>query len=191
MSFKWSRMAVYFVVLSVLPACAHVRDDTLSPKSTVVGREHHEATLRALVDRSLGDAQKVNTPATARTTFARPYYFREYSIYPKGIESYGLEMRESDSQSTPYTARIRLPQLRYTTSFEKKKSVARGESVYREASGIETRSYELRHGHWRETGSVFVAHASELVPAEMVIAPEEVDEDSGSGVVKRLFFWRQ
>jgi hypothetical protein len=176
-----ARLGVLCLVLTILPACAMFSGGNGNPahfpESIRAEKEQHEATVRVLIERTLREAQAVNTASTAQLVFGKPYFFKEYVEYPEGIEDYALDIQDSDSKSTSYTAHVRLPKKRFSTELEKKKAKARRDTSFYESTGIETRSFEMRHGHWRETGSVFIAHESEARVLTSSQAEESTEAD--------------
>lgn len=163
----------------------------------VVDQSQREASLRALVDRHLKEASKPDSEQKAQLQFRKPYHFKEYVEYPDGIDSYSLDISSTDAKGTPFVAKVRIAKKRYVTALEKKKSKARKNSVFNYALGTETLSYELRHGQWRETGSVFVAQESQTGSSvvasssvEETVEDTQTDEQSSSGLFSKLKFWR-
>jgi hypothetical protein len=164
------------------------------PTSAPIVDADREAALRDLVASSLRAAERADSPSTSTLEFRRPYYFREYVAYPDGITGYELNTVASDSQTTPYTAQVKLKKNRHVTRFEKKKERVSSDGNFYASSGMETRTYELRHGRWREVGTLFVAEESD--PALKSFTPQfdEVvlggSEPEKKGILGRMLFWR-
>lgn len=193
------RIFIVSIIVATTSGCAIFRFGSSSSDSgftsTVVSDSERDAKLRELVDRSLRDAQRADTPESADLIFRRPYYYREYVNYPGGVEEYALETVASDSRITPYTAQVRLNKERFTTRFDKKKDRVRSNSSFYASRGHETRSYELRHGRWRETGTLFIAEETDDTLKKDTPEFDEVllggdASKEKKGLWRRIIFWR-
>ena len=131
----------------ILPGCAVLGGGKSKPapiaENATVDNQVDEVRLRAMVDKRLSESQQHSTADNAALNFSKPYFYKEYVDYPDGIQGYTLEILESDSKGTPYSARISLAKKRYVTKLVKKKSQARSDDSYSEAVGVETLSYEF------------------------------------------------
>jgi hypothetical protein len=196
------RFALVCLLLAVLPGCA-LFGVGKSPSKTmtsemVTDQSQHKAQLRALVDRRLTDSSKSNSANNAQLHYRKPFHYKEYVEYPNGIASYTVEISKTEYKGTPYFAKVRLAKKRYVTALEKKKSGARKDQEFFYSSGTQTLSYEMRHGKWVETGSVFVAQESQARYSVSFKSPaddamndaDESEEDSSSGLLNKLKFWR-
>ena len=196
------RIGLVCLLVAVLPGCAIFSGGKSKSKAmssdVVVDQSQHDKQLRTLIDRHLKDSSQYNSAANAQLLFRKPYHYREYVEYPNGIDSYSIDISKTEYKGTPYIAKARLEKNRYVTDLEKKKSKARKDSEFNFATGTQTLSYELRHGQWRETGSVFVAQESQAKSSSVEKSPavtEEVEEsqseeESSSGLLNKLKFWR-
>ncbi|MFP6582292.1 MAG: hypothetical protein VCD00_07020 [Candidatus Hydrogenedentota bacterium] len=193
------RVIIVCTIVATTSGCAMFRFGGSSSDSgftgTTISDFERDAKLRELIDRSLRDAQRADTPGAAELVFRRPYYYREYVNYSDGVEEYDVETIASDSRITPYTAQVRLNKERFTTRFDKKKDRARSNSNFYASRGHETRSYELRHGRWRETGTLFIAEETDDTLKRDTPEFDEVllgggASDESKGFWNRLLFWR-
>ena len=186
-----ARLAVLLLVVTVCAGCfGRGGSPSRMQSSGPVDDTNREQELRALIERVLTEEQTANSPATARLEERRPYHYREYVSYPNGVSSYELVTTESDMKSTPYLASITLDKERHATRLTKKRDNARDDDVFYASRGYETRTYELRHGRWRETGSVYIAQEGDSVPASGSSGVGTTQTDDGS-FMRRLFFWRE
>lgn len=187
------------MIATTMSGCALFRFGGNTPATETAGVSATEAErtaqLRLVVDRVLKSDSQARSEETAELIFRRPYYYREYVNYPDGISDYDMSIVASDSRTTPYTANIKLNKERYTTRFENKKDTARSASNFYASRGYETRSYELRHGRWREVGTLFVAEETDdtlkrLSPRFNEVKLLGTDVEEKPGFFRRLQFWR-
>ncbi len=196
------RLGLVCLLLAVLPGCALFGGGKSPSKAMtsemVVDQSQHEAQLRALVDRRLTGSSKSNSANNAQLHYRKPFHYKEYVEYPDGLAAYTVEISKTEYKGTPYVAKVRLAKKRYVTALEKKKSDARKDQEFFYSSGTQTLSYEMRHGKWLETGSVFVAQESQARSSVSVKSPaddvmdeaDESEEGSSSGLLSKLKFWR-
>lgn len=121
----------------------------------------YEAELRKIAAREIDEAKGSKELAKETLIHRRPYYLKEYSIYPDSAKI-EVTLHEKESRSQPLSAEVRVPKERYFTQMHRDRKVAADDLGFLRNTGIETISYELRNGHWRRTGSVFVAENTEL-----------------------------
>lgn len=187
------RMVTLAVLAGVLSGCAIFgRGNSASrmPTSGQVNDENREEELRALIRETLAEEQQANSPQSAKLVWSRPYYFREYVVYPDGTSGYELSEVASDSKSTPYVATVTLDMERYSTRLERKRDDAAEDPTFYASSGYEKRTYELRHGRWRETGTLFIAEESNAVPFRAAPGSVSSTAPPRDGLMNRLMFWR-
>jgi hypothetical protein len=125
----------------------------------------------------------------------RPYYYKEYSVYPGGAESAELNITETDSQLTPYIATVRLEKQRYATRLHRDRDEAVADTNFIRDTGTQTLHYEWRGNRWVPGDSLFVAQVSEeqvngqWTPrdetAERTVAAEE--EQAEGGILNRVW----
>ncbi len=120
----------------------------------------HEAELRKMATREINENKGSKEQAEQRIIRRRPYYLREYSVYPTP-EKLDVTLHETESRSQPMAAEVRVAKERYFTQMHRDHKVAENDLAFLRNIGTETISYELRSGHWRRTGSVFVAENTE------------------------------
>lgn len=123
--------------------------------------EEYQALLRERVEADLAQARAQQGAEHTELVFKRPYYYREYSEYPGGVDVYSLDFSEKESRTTPMTAELEVEKVRYATRPRTSREDARGDENFLRSSGIDTISYELRSGEWRPVGSLFLASATE------------------------------
>ena len=188
---------VFGVLIALLPACSMFRSGQGAPAplpaSIEAAGSDYEDKLHSLVDDSLTKLQRYDSAENAQMTFRKPYFYREYVAYPEGVDNYSLDIRASESLTTPYTAQVRLKKQRYVTKFQRKRELTRRDTVFYKSSGYETLSYELRHGRWREVGTLYVAEETDprLKDAASKVRFDEggLDSEKKSGF-RKLLFWR-
>jgi hypothetical protein len=97
----------------------------------------------------------------SNTCSGTPYYSKEYSIYPGGVESAEIGITETDSRLRPYVATVKLERQRYTTRLHRERGEAEADADFIRETGTETLTYEWRGNDWMKVGSLFVAQLSE------------------------------
>lgn len=160
---------------------------------------NYELKLRRAIRKEIASASSGIGDDRSRLIRRKPYYYKEYSVYPDGPDAFGLAMQEQEALTTPYSADVVLRKLRYATRFRREKDRARADSDFLRDSGTETITYELRNGKWKRVGSLFVSdRTEELVSGEWsrVQPPPKAKatETSGDGWLNRAWnsirFWR-
>jgi hypothetical protein len=193
---KCARWLVVPVIGMVLCSCAFWGDRTQPPgpvrSDEVTDVADAEAVLRSTVDRMLSGAD--SGPGSARLIHAKPYYFKEYVVYPDGAGSFELEIRETSSKTKPYVAEVSHAKVRYATRLRRKREDAQGDGAFRRGTGTETVSFVLRNSRWIETGRLFVAEkVEEQVNGEWVPLREEVqslmtvDQEDDGGFLRGIW----
>ena len=195
---KFTQAILLGLIVLAMPACSIFRsgnDDSALPASIDAGDIGHEDRLRALVDDSLSKLQRNDSTDAAQILFRKPFFYKESVSYSDGIDGYSLDIRTSESLTTPYTAQVRLRKERFATKFHKKKNEARKDGTFFKSSGFETLSYELRNGRWREVGTLYVA--TETDPKLLEVSSRVRFEGDGltelgekKGLLRKLIFWR-
>lgn len=141
-----------------------------------VTREDYEDALRESVERYVQAAHRNRDEKKAAVRRAKPYYFKEYSVYPENAENLDIEYKETESRTRPVIAEVTLDRVRYSTRLHRKREDARQDDNFFRDTGAETLTYELRNGRWRRVGSLFVANKTEeYVNGEWVPRREEVE----------------
>jgi hypothetical protein len=120
-----------------------------------------EAQLRAIVQRHVEAAPKDADPGHANLIKARPYYFREYALYPDAGKEINVEYRKSDARTRPLQADVKLAKIRFSTRLHKKRAEAASDNAFFRDIGDETLTFELRNNRWKQIGSLFVADKTE------------------------------
>lgn len=163
--------------------------DPLSPSE-------YEARLRDIVRERLAEERAASGPGSAELIHRRPYYYREYNELPQEPGGFDLEFSERESRTTPYSAEVSYPKIRYSTRLHRNRQAAVNDSNFLRDTGVETLSFEVRNGAWREIGSFFVAdRTEELVDGEWVALNEQAvrtipeEEASSRGWFSRTWDW--
>ncbi len=158
----------------------------------VVSREDYEKVLRETVERHLEVAQRNREEQKQAIQRAKPYYFKEYSVYPNGMADADIEYKETESRTRRVIAEVTVDKVRYATRLHRKREDARQDENFFRDTGVETLTYELRSGRWRRVGSLFVAEKTEeFVNGEWVPRREEVERvleaEEGKGWFGRMW----
>jgi hypothetical protein len=135
-----------------------------------------EAKLENIVRDHIKSAPSSPDNQRGRLVRRKPYFLREYAVYPDGPDAFDIAMRETESRTAPYVADVKLAKQRFATEMRRKKTDAKADSRFIRGTGTETLTYEFRNGKWRRLGSLFVAKKlEENVNGEWVPHEEAVD----------------
>ena len=139
------------------PAAASAADASAPVETLGVSESERDARLRQAIqrhiDRNSGDEQ--------RLVRRRPYFYREYSVYPGGAASADVTIAETDSRLTPYQATVRLEKQRFATRLHRNRDGARNDADFLRDTGEEVVNFEWRGASWEKVGSLFVADRTE------------------------------
>ncbi len=120
-----------------------------------------EEALRDTVAEKIRQAEQEQGSMAQQLRYKAPYYFREYSEYPASPEDIRIDIQEMDSRTTPYEASAEYDRIRYATRLHRNPDTARVDDMVFRDTGTERASYEFRNNRWLQTGSLFVARATE------------------------------
>jgi hypothetical protein len=166
----------WFVVLAVTLACcscAMLRGGGGPQASDAVTAESGEAELKDVVRHHIRSAADSESESRGKLVRKKPYFFKEYAVYPGGPDAFDITMHETESITAPYIADVKVEKQRYATQFHRKKQEAKADDGFFRAKGTETLTYEFRNGKWRKMGSLFVAATvEENVNGEWVLLEE-------------------
>jgi len=154
------------IVALGLAGCAHSgrRDkEEASPVSAPAQRsaKDYENNLRNLVKSRVEAVTKGADVQRSRIVKRKPYFYREYEVYPEGVDNLEVLMQEKESRSVPYVADVTLPKQRFATKFHRKRREAEADINFLRDTGNQTITFELRNGKWTRVGSIFVAEKTE------------------------------
>ena len=177
-----------------LGACSHLghgKGAAAGSEAVPEAGDDVEAALRSAVSGMVRSAPAAENPEYGELRRHKPYFFREYSVYPDGADTARVLIRDTESRTAPKTGSVRLPKVRYTTELRRKRDEARRDSHYFRQTGTETLSYEWRDGQWHYLGSLFVVDATEeningeWVPSEREVMQALKAEEAEGGWLKR------
>jgi hypothetical protein len=132
------------------------------------------AQLEDLMRQYLENESRRQSRAKEELVEKRPYYFKEYSVYPGESPRVDIELRESESRSAPYVADVSVEKTRFATRLHRNRTEARADGNFLRDTGTETITFELRSGHWTRVGTLFVADKTEeYINGEWVPTREE------------------
>lgn len=136
--------------------------------------EKAEERLREIVREYISEAQRTVDNRNAPVIRRRPYYFREYSVYPDGIDAFSVDFREIDSRIRPLMAEVQINKIRYSTRMHRKYDRAVSDTDFLRDTGVETLVFELQSSRWSRTGAIFDAHKTEeMINGEWVPRQDE------------------
>jgi hypothetical protein len=158
-------------------------DSAQGPQS----RDAYEQRLRALVSKAVSNASDSAEARQSSVIRRSPYYFREYSLYPKGAASADFAIRETESRTAPYVADVIIEKTRFATRLHRRRDEAQGDLNFLRDTGTETITYEMRNGRWVRVGSLFIAERTEesingeWVPVEEIVQRTIAAEEEAAG----------
>lgn len=121
----------------------------------------HKSALRDLVSIRIKDVTKNAVEQRAVLVKRKPYFYREYEVYPDGPDRFDVTTQERESRTTPLIADVVLAKQRFVTRLHRNRKKAQSDTNFLRDTGTETITYELRNGGWVRVGSLFVASESE------------------------------
>lgn len=172
-------LSVIVCLLLVAPSCSRFGgggggDPSEVMVSETVSKENLEAELRGLSREYI--ARAGGEEGRGQVIKRKPYYYKEYAIYPSGGDDLTVDIQEKESRTVPYVAQVRVGKQRFATKLHRKRDEAAADSNFLRDTGTETITFELRNQRWVRAGSLFVAERTEeLVNGEWVPAQEEVE----------------
>lgn len=170
-----------------------VQDKEVAASAEVPSRpseSDRESALRASVQTYM----EQNSGDENRLLRYRPYFYKEYSVYPESAESADVSITETDTRLRPYLATVKLQKVRYATRLHRERGEAQSDSNFLRDTGVETLSYEYRGEQWHKVGSLFVAEKTEeLVAGEWQALEEKpqrtvaAEEEQAQGWFSRIW----
>ena len=122
-------------------------------------REQFTQSLREEVRRYMS-AEEANSNRD-RVIRRRPYFLKEYAEYPMGMDGITIELHETGTLTSPFTAEVSMPKVRYATQLHRDRGDARTDNDFIRDTGTETLSYVLRGNQWTRVGGLFVPERTE------------------------------
>lgn len=194
------RFAVIVAAVLVSASCAHSSNKDSSVQVVEESQSNqppeYEAQLAESISRDLGAAGGRPERSSSKVIFKKPYYYKEYFVYPKGEDDFVVDYTERESRTVPLSAEVSIEKFRFATRTHRKREDARLDENFLRDTGSETVSYELRNGKWYRLGSLYVADKTEeSVGGEWQSIRERAERpvleaEEPKGGLRRLFFWR-
>ena len=166
------------------------------------------STVEASVDAGAGDAEaklrklvkahierETRAADVQRDTVVRrkPYFSKEYCVYPDGPEGFRLLIQGQEGRSVPSIADVTMAKVRFATRYHRKRVAAEGDTNFLRDTGTKTITYKLRNGRWTRVGSLFVAEKTEenvngeWVPVEETVKRTVAAEEPQPGWLSRTW----
>jgi hypothetical protein len=140
-----------------------------------------EEMLRREVRRDIESEIRSREEDANKVVRRKPYYYREYAVYPSGSENIQVILQEQESRTRPLLADVEVEKQRFSTKLHRKRDEAARDVSFIRDTGTETITYELRGGKWVRIGSLYVADKTEeQVNGEWVPLREEVERTVAS-----------
>jgi hypothetical protein len=154
----------------------------------------YENELRKTVAGAIETTNKTTEEQHGRVLKRKPYFLKEYDVYPDGPDNFKILIQEKDQKSSPYIADVTLTKQRFATRLHRKRTEAEADNNFLRDIGTETITYEVRNGKWIRVASMLVADKSEeKINGEWVPVKEAVkrnlpsDEDKSKGWLRRTW----
>lgn len=168
MKIKWGCLLLACLTVVLVSNCARGGDRNNRPGGTQITDREFRATeaeaqarLKEIVREQILAGQQTPEAKTIPIIRRRPYYFREYAVYPDGPEDFEIEFREVDSRTRPLMSEVRLNKIRYSTRMHRKYDRAAADTNFLRDTGVEVLVYEWHNGRWTRTGAIFNAQKTE------------------------------
>lgn len=174
-------LALSLGLCAIIASCSSTgggkREEVQTDSSGPVASGDQEARLRGMVSEYIKISGQSGGEGHAKLIERKPYFYKEYSVYPEGPDAYTLEIQEKESQTAPYSAVVKIDKQRFATKMYRKRDDAVSDNNFLRDTGSETITFEFRNGRWWRAGSLFVAQKTEeYVNGEWVPAKEEVEQ---------------
>jgi hypothetical protein len=190
---KISVIGRWLVVLAVTLtccSCAMLRGGGAMQASDAVTPEGGQDQLENVVRHHVNSAASSEGESRGKLIRKKPYFYKEYVIYPDGADESKIVMHETESITAPYIADVHLDKQRYATKLHHKKQDAKADDAFFRDIGKETLTYEFRNGKWRKMGSLFVAETvEENVNGEWVLIEEAAQRSIASQETEEAKGW--
>jgi hypothetical protein len=131
--------------------------DTMLSASPQQAEERLQEIVRSHISANQQNAEPQKVPVVRR----RPYYFKEYALYPDSPDDFTMDIREEDSRIRPMMAEVVINKIRFSTRMHRKRNEAEADHAFLRDTGVETLAFELRNGRWTRTGAIFETNATE------------------------------
>lgn len=145
-----------------------------------------EADVKAIVRGLVETASREQESGKTNLIRHRPYYYREYFVYPGGPDSAEIVLRETESRTTPRIADVKIAKTRFATRMREDKDKAMADTDFLRGTGRETLTFAYSNGHWVKTGALFVADTLEQnVGGQWAPVPPEPKATLAEGPVSK------
>ena len=135
--------------------------DTETRVGATTNQSQLETRLRDLVTERIRHQEAQADRADNRLVYRNPYWLKEYVTYPEGGAGMSIEIRETQSQVSPFVGTVRLDKQRFATRMYRRQEEARADNTFLRDTGTEQLTYEFRHGRWVRVGALFTANVTE------------------------------
>lgn len=197
MQLKWLALLGPLLVLSACFGGAG-KSAVVAEEVSLVAPEpgEHETKLQRRVRNDLTSAKNDEAEGRSRVIGRKPYFLKQFSVYPEGAETFDVKYLEMESRTAPLSAEVVARKLLFSTRLHRDRETARADSHFLRDTGIETTTYELRNGKWQRVGSLFIAEKTEQQvggewrPVQKQTPPALSTESEDRGFWNRLRFWQ-
>ncbi|MBI5095504.1 MAG: hypothetical protein HZB26_24110 [Candidatus Hydrogenedentes bacterium] len=203
------RFVMLMLVLLPLTACNHFShnkakaapDDKGSQASVAVPspeqqKSDAEEKLRATVRNHIEAAGADQAEAKNRLERRSPYYFKQYEVFPDGPDAFEVDIRKTESLTSPLEADVKMKSQRYSTRLHRDREEAANDSNFLRNTGTKTETYRFQNGKWIGPHVFYVAEKTEEnVNGEWVAAKETLkrtiaaEEPRSESWFQRSFSW--
>lgn len=157
------------IAFSIVIGCARTENrlghssstGTIDKKFTMT-REEAQSRLRELIKEYIQETGQSTESKSVPVIHKRPYYYREFFIYPEGPEGFQVNFKDVDSRTRPLAGEVHIKKIRYSTRMHRKYDLAAADTDFLRDMGVETLIFEWRNGRWIKTGALFEAESTEV-----------------------------
>lgn len=165
------RKGVQVVLIAVLilgvGACRHHRRSESAlilqsnPVEAKASPQEYETQLRDLVTKQIASDTAAAAERRTKILWQKPYFYREYAVYPEDVSNIKITLQETESRSAPLAADVSVAKQRFATRFHRERAEAEKDENFIRGTGSELMTYELRNSRWTRSGSIFISEKTE------------------------------
>ena len=164
---KGVQVVLIVVLMISVGACKHHRRSERAlilqsnPVEAKATPQEYENQLRDLVTKQIASDTAAAEERRTKVLWQKPYFYREYSVYPDAANNIKVTLQETESRSAPLAADVAVEKQRFTTRFHRERAEAEKDNNFIRGTGSEMMTYELRNSRWTRSGSIFVSEKTE------------------------------
>lgn len=189
---RYFYLVITVIILAIAVGCSRGRSSQtlFSDNKFSATEEDARERLNEIIREEIAAGGEQKEGAIVPVIYRRPYYFREYSVYPDGPDGFSADFRENDSRTRPLMAEVKLSKIRYSTQMYRKEHEAAADTNFFKDTGVETLVFEWHNGRWTRIGAIFDAQKTEEKIGEEWVPRREETVRVNPDADKRGWFGR-